>query len=291
MPDFSDVRVTVVGDVCEDVLIYGTASRMSRETPGLPVLDVAEEPFTIEGCASVAFRQIAAMGAEAFIVPTGRPARKTRLFASRDGTARELARWDTGWPNQDGETCAAMLREIPGDVLLYCQYRPGRPWGSILRLVSSYGSLRVGDVRDPADFVGILHAIKISADDAWECLTPPRPRRDPEGARLTALAMARTFGFRLVVVTMGAEGYAAATGETSFIGPALDGARRTSGAGDIFAAALTVALAAKYEIRDALDLASVTAGLAARKPEHLATVTREEIETWEQLSQEPPTST
>jgi len=275
--DFSDVRLIVAGDVCEDVIIVGTAKRFSRETPGLPVIDV-EHSVTIDGCTASPFRQVQALGAQAFLVPTGRSCVKSRLLALQDGDSREVARWDGPWPPEDVETFRLLFREAGrADGLLFSQYRPGRPMEPLLRLVRRFKGLKVVDARDPGHFAG-FDVLKIGMDDAWRALRQPRPRRTPERAAQAALAFGRSYGYRLAVVTMGAEGYAASTDEgTAIMEHALPGGWASPGAGDVFVATLTCALAAGHETREALKMANTAAGLACRKGQHLGVVTLEEL--------------
>lgn len=274
--DFSDVHLLVAGDVCEDVIVAGPARRLSRETAALPVIDV-ELDWHVDGCAAAAFRQGRALGAHAFLLPTGRPCSKSRLFAVQEGVSREVARWDSAWPLQDASMFREMMREIKGDVLLYSQNRSERPLDGIMRELRRFRGLRLADARHPAYFAG-LDIVKVGLDDAWAALRPPRPLRTPERAAQAAAAFAREYGYRMAIVTMGADGYAAYVDGAEVLGQGLRGGRRTSGAGDVFVATLACALGSKMEAREALELANVAAGLACRKDEHLSTITTEEVQ-------------
>lgn len=275
------MTLAVAGDVCTDVLYYGECRRLSRETPGVPIVDIADI-LEIEGGAAVGYRQAQALGATAYLIPTGPPAQKSRLYASLDGTAREMARWDHRWPRQNPDTFCDILRGLPkADTLLYCQYRPTAPKDAILNLIRSYGKLRIGDIKDPRQFVGTLHAVKVSQADLWHVMDPPKPKPTPEAALKIAQVLTRSLGYRLAVVTLGNEGYVASSYDgATFLGGGLPGGHRLAGAGDIFTASLACALAAKHEVRDALEIANVAAGLASRKPGHIETVSREEVTHW-----------
>ncbi len=279
--NIAGVKLTIVGDVCEDVLILGSVNRLSRESPGSPIVEVMDR-IEVEGCAQVAYRQALALGVQAYLIPVGGPALKSRLLASLDGISREVARWDESWPPVDSRSFRRLLRTAPkADGLLYCQYRPGRPSAAILGAIRSAAPVLMGDLRELDGFVGLLHIVKLSLDDAWALMARPRPRRTSEMALRVALRLAQDYGFQLATITMGSEGYAAATCDgASFLGGALPGGRRPSGAGDIFTATLACALAARHEARDALEIANIAAGLASRKEAHLATVTAGEIDEW-----------
>ncbi len=268
----------VAGDVCEDSLLVGTAERMSRETPGLPIV-LVETTLTIDGGAAVPYRQAQALQADAYLIPTGRPALKSRLFAANDGSSREIARWDRPWPPQDAGTFREIFRARPqAEALLYSQVRRGAPQAPIVKDCRSFKGLRLADAHHPAYFAG-FDVLKIGLDDAWAAVRPPRPSRTPLRALEVAESFASTYGYDLVVITLGASGYAAHwSGGQSIFDKGLQGGRRTAGAGDIFSATLAVALAEKQEIKDALRLANLAAGLACRKDEHLATVTKEELD-------------
>jgi len=276
--DFSDIRVLVAGDVCEDVILVGPAARLSGDAPGVPIVSV-EETLHLEACASAAFRQVLALGAVAYLIPAGRPALKSRLVvASPDADSRQVARWDSPWPSQDAETFRALLQEAPpADVLLFSQYRRTPPLEPILRAIRRWPGLCVVDAKNPGHFAG-LDVLKVSLDDAWSCLRPPRPLRTPRNAAAAAAALARSYGYRMVVITLGRAGYACSCEGAEIIEGGLEGARgSTAGAGDVFVATLSVALAAKHEIRQALKLANLAAGLVCRKEDHLPTVSAEEI--------------
>lgn len=285
--NFSDLRLIVAGDVCDDEMIVGVARRISREVPGIPILDVVERTV-IEGGAGAAYRQGEALGADSFLVPTGRASVKTRLIAVRDGIAHQIGRFDQPWPAEDPGAFTELIRGQQADVILYSQYRPGRPASAILREVRRAAPLRVGDIRGPSDFAGTLEIVKIGVEDAWAALAQPRPRQTPLAALDVAALLAETYGFQIVVITLGSQGYAAASMDGARImGPALEGGRRLSGAGDVFSATLALALAGKYELRDALELANTAAGLACRKDVHLSTVSKEELEQWANLAAIP----
>ena len=276
MLDFSDVRVLVAGDVCEDLILVGPPARLSGDAPGVPIVNV-QETVHLEACASSAFRQVMALGAQAYLIPAGRPALKSRLVASSDGTSRQLARWDSPWPSQDSETFRSLLQEAPSaEALLFSQYRRTPPLDPILRSLRRWPGLRVVDAKSPGHFAG-LDVLKVSMDDAWASLRQPRPLRTPRNAAAAAAALARSYGYRLVVVTLGHQGYAASCEGAEIIEGGHAGGISTVGAGDVFAATLAVALAAKHEAREALKLANLAAGLACRKQVHLPNVTAEEI--------------
>ena len=275
--------IIVAGDVCEDAILVGSTRRMSRETPGLPIV-LVETTLTIDGGAAVSYRQAQALQADAYLIPTGRPALKSRLFASNDGASREIARWDRPWPPQDAGTFRELFRARPqAECLLYSQVRRGAPQAPIIKDCRSFKGLRVADAHHPAYFAG-FDVLKIGLDDAWAAVRPPRPSRTPLRALEVAETFATSYGYELVVITLGASGYAAYyAGGQSIFDKGLEGGRRTAGAGDIFSATLTIALAEKEEARDALRRANLAAGLACRKEEHLATVTREELDAQVQL--------
>lgn len=273
-------RVIVVGDVCRDELIYGVVTRFSRDTPAIPVLDVHER-VVMEGGAANTFRQVQALGADAFLVPTGLPATKTRLVALSGERDRELARMDDRWPRVDPELVAGLIARAGDDfdAAIYSQYRPGRPDPAVLKQMKRLASPRIGDVREPSHFTGVLNIIKVAASDAWEAIERPRPRRTHAGAMNVARAVRLSYGYDVVVVTMGVEGYVAVADDGREVAEGgLSGALRSVGAGDIFTATLAVLLARGEELTTALSMANTAAGLSCRKDEHLPTVSFEEVQ-------------
>lgn len=183
---------------------------------------------------------------------------------------------------QDPQTFLDLLgAQDDFDAVLYSQYRPRsqRPHPAILRRLRACKRPRIGDVREPSHFAGVLDLVKVSMDDAWEGIERPRPRRSIDGARRVAKVMTMGYGFEWVILTMGPDGYVAANEAGTEIGEGgLSGAVRSVGAGDVFAATLTVMLAEGEEIRRALSLANRAAGLACRKNTHLPIVARGELD-------------
>lgn len=278
MLDFSDLHIIVAGDVCDDVILVGEANRLARDAPACPVVDVTVRE-TIAGGAAFAHQQVTALGASAFLVPTGPSAAKSRLYASREGQLSLLARWDDAWKPQDPRTFNDLLAAAPpANALVYSQVRRGRPDGGIIRLCRDFDGLRVADAHHPAFFAG-FDVLKIGLDDAWASLSPPRPPQTAERIAEAASVLAETYGYRLVVITMGRLGYCASIDSARICEQAIDPERgvATSGAGDVFTATLAVALAGNVEARHALRLANAAAGLACRWTRHLATVSIEEI--------------
>lgn len=272
MTPFADVRLIVAGDVCNDVLIAGRLRRFSREAVGVPVLDVEHESEVVGGAAA-AMRQAAALGAQVALVPAGAAPRKTRVVAVDEVESRQMARFDDPWPSYDAMGFCRLMREQKGDAALYCQYRHEQPDRAILAALRGF-PLVLADVRNPAHFTGVAQVIKISIEHAAEALHMPRVI--PTHA---ARQMCDRWGYRAVVITAGREGYACATFEGADITErGMEGAVRTAGAGDVFSATLAVALAGKYELRDALAVANRAAGLACRKAEHLASISWEELD-------------
>lgn len=245
----------------------------------MPIVEVGDT-IEIEGCAAVGYRQIVALGAQAYLIPAGPPAVKSRLYASSGGVSREMARWDTRWPLQSAQNAGALLAAFEGDAMLYYQYRPNRPSAGILQILRAYRGLRVGDVQDPRYFVGALDVVKVSQHDAWRLLQLPAPEETPAVATRVARAIGETYGFQAVVLTLGPLGFAAHSEGRDILGAALPGGTRPSGAGDIFSASLVTALAAGSQLPEALELANTAASLASRKEGHLATVSTMEIDEW-----------
>lgn len=257
----------------------GSPIRLSREAPGVPIVEVGDT-IEIEGCAAVGYRQIIALGAQANLVPTGLPSVKSRLYASQGGVSREVARWDTRWPLQSAQNAGTLLAASESDALLYYQYRPGRPAAGILQTLRTYRGLRVGDVQDPRYFVGALDVVKVSQEDAWRLLQIPHSEMTPQAALRVARAISETYGFSTAILTLGPLGFAAHTTEGAILGSAIPGGLRPAGAGDIFSGILVTHLAAGGEMREALRVANIGASLASRKEGHLATIGVRELAEW-----------
>src|SRR3990167_6641355 len=193
MPDFSALQVIVAGDVCDDIVVVGEATRLARDAPACPIVDITARE-TLAGGAGFVDAQVRALGAASFLVPTGPATAKSRLFAVREGAVSLLARWDDRWPPQDPAAFGELLAAAgPAAALVYSQVRRGRPDGSVLQLCRDFSGLRLADAHHPAYFAG-FDALKISLEDAWASLSPPRPPQTPVRVAEAASVLAETYG-------------------------------------------------------------------------------------------------
>lgn len=300
-----DVKVLVVGDVMVDRYIEGDADRLSPEAP-VPVVKVRSMSEQAGGAANVAANvvdlgaqcrvvgvvgvdrqgaeliddlRIAGIGADGIISTPDRPTTiKARVMAGR----HQVARFDL-------EESGPLPANVRGP--LHRQVRDGIEWADVV-VVQDYDK----GVMSPH----VIAEVSAGCRRPWKpwivdpksridqymeatCLKPNLrelhallPGVDPYDPRQMEEARKR-LGCLSLVVTMGPDGIAVASGISHQVVPAM--ARSVydvSGAGDTVAATLAVVTGAGGDVFQAVTLANMAAGVVVGKA-GCGTVTLQEI--------------
>jgi D-beta-D-heptose 7-phosphate kinase/D-beta-D-heptose 1-phosphate adenosyltransferase len=302
-------RVLVVGDSALDAYVAGEVERISPEAP-VPVLAVEREEFLLGGAANVA-KCLVALGArptlctvvgedadgelfrneaESLGIPkTGilvdrgrRTTRKTRIVARQQQVIR-LDRETVAplSPALEKRLTAAVARAVKrADAVVLSDYSKGVLSAAVCRAVFAAAGARPVLV-DPKNlpwkaFSGAtvlkpnLRAAEAFAHTSIE---------DEASAKRVASRIAEDVGVAHVLVTRGGGGMVLASrGSNSALAIAAHGTELVdeTGAGDVVAAAVSLALAAGAELGEAAWIGNVAAGVKVGKF-GAATVTGQEI--------------
>jgi D-beta-D-heptose 7-phosphate kinase/D-beta-D-heptose 1-phosphate adenosyltransferase len=294
----SRASVLVVGDVMLDRYIYGQVTRISPEAP-VPILSVERE-IAYPGGAGNVVRNLTAFGAAVALVSVvgddqagsdltglvgGQPGvepwllvqggrtttMKTRLVAS----GHHLLRTDREVTTPIHPKLAERMISIASDAMA----------ATGITVLSDYQKgLLAGDI--PARLIAAAHAAgrKVVVDSKGpdysrfagaDIIIPDRrnlsegsglPVEDEASVIAAAQALRSRHGFKVVLVTEGADGMTLVDAATArrFPAEAAD-VYDVSGAGDTVTAVLAAGIAAKLDLKLAVRLANVAAGIVVGK--------------------------
>ncbi len=304
-------RVLVIGDSALDAYIAGEVERISPEAP-VPVLAVEREDFLLGGAANVA-KCLVALGArttlctvvgedadgelfrseaEGIGIPrigilvdrSRRTTRKTRIVARQ----QQVIRLDRETiaplsPALEKRLCAAVARAVKrADAVVLSDYSKGVLSAAVCRAVFAAAGARpvlVDPKNLPWKAFGGATLLKpnLRAAEAFAHTSI----EDEASAKRVAARIAEELGVAHVLLTRGPDGMVLASrGSSATLGIAARAKQLVdeTGAGDVVAAALALALAAGAELGEAAWLANVAAGVKVGKF-GAATVTGQEIVT------------
>jgi len=289
------MRIVVVGDVLLDVDISGTSERLSPDAP-VPVVDVTGSSVRAGGAGLVAVL-LAADGAEVELVTALSDDARSHDMRRALAGVRTIAGHSSGPTpvktrvrtndhavTRLDEGCgavaaprvtAAMLESVAGaDAIIVSDYGRGLAADPALRTALERRRSRVPLVWDPHPRGArpVASATVVTPNLAEAEAFTGHAAQGVTGAADAAGALAASWGCGAVVVTLGALGALLltqpATGRPAG-GPALPllvpavpvGAADVCGAGDRFAASLTLALAGGAGLADAVAAAVQAAGV------------------------------
>ena len=311
LKQFQGRTALVVGDLIYDSFVYGAVERVSREAP-VPILSERRRSAMLGGAGNLA-RNVASLGGKVRLVcvigddvegqaaaqlaqeacgddawlvcAPGRPTPSKIRYVSNNQQMFCVDR-DPGGDIDDAaakSVLAAVTAALPGaDVVILSDYGRGVLTRAVLsRIIAAARQAGVPVSVDPRgrDFTRYDGAsvIKPNADElSVETGLPVTTDAEAEIA-LRALKK-RVPGVEALLVTRGAagmcllEGDGAASHHRSRARSVFD----VSGAGDTALAALSLGLAARLPLKDAMALADMAAGVAVAKA-GTAVVTSEEI--------------
>lgn len=297
-PQFTGLRIVVLGDVMLDTFVYGQCARISPEAP-IPVLRHEREDIMLGGAGNVA-RNIAALGGmavliglvgddpagkalhdriaaeagiEADLVSDGRPTtQKTRFVAAQ----QQMLRLDTEktHPTDPAPLLTAFRRQLPrADAVILSDYSKGVLTPDLLAgAIAAAREAGVPVVADPKNTdVARYDGVTLMTPNAAEAAAATGiacDGEDGEAEIAAARLLKRTPSSPALLITRGARGMTLAQrGRDVLHLPALARAVfDVSGAGDTVIATLTMGIAAGLPIAEATQIANVAAGLAVSKP-------------------------
>ena len=301
---FSRRRVLVVGDAILDTYLRGSATRLSREAP-VPVVSVMERVDVPGGAANAAANVHSLGGEVRFLSVVGSDEDAQRLRAALEaadvstddiledssrrtltkqrlvGDGQMLARFDEGTTQAiDGWVAEELLarlerHQVWADVVILSDYGAGVLSNAVVegihRLRRITQPLLVIDAKDPRRFRTLRPtAVKPNYVEACDLLDEPPladAHRRPQQVAAAAGRLLEACGAQLAAVTLDSDGVLLLERDAppyrTYARPETNA--RAAGAGDTFAAALSLALAAGQDGPVGVEIASAAAALAVGK--------------------------
>jgi rfaE bifunctional protein kinase chain/domain/rfaE bifunctional protein nucleotidyltransferase chain/domain len=302
---FGEASLVVVGDAVLDVWITGTASTVSREAP-VPAVDVTVREYAAGGAANTAANGAVLGGRVEFLGVVGQdeagallrdtlrssgaglaglldlPGRRTRTKSRVLAGHHVVARFDDGATGPLGRSAdlalADRLHELGprADVVLVADYGQGTLDGPavrrILQALARTGTVLV-DAHDPARWRALRPAISTPNWQEAKALLGRAALEHP-GARWQAIAalgprVLQRSGARQAVVTLDEDGavvLGADLPQAVHVPAATVAEPHPAGAGDTFAAALALSLAAGADLPAAARIAVAAGSVVAARP-------------------------
>jgi len=308
---FPRCRVLILGDVMLDEYMWGTVSRISPEAP-VPVVAVRSESVKIGGAGNVA-SNVAALGGRAtliglvgndvaaerlghelemagiksdgLIVDGSRPTTiKSRVVAGSQHVVRFDRESDAPVSQAiRGQVIAAVRERLrEADVLLISDYAKGLVSPALVRAVLALAARerRLVAVDPKVQHLALFKGVTVVAPNHHEAAAAARiPVRDEADLVRAGQRLLRSLKARAVLITRGEHGMCLfEEGRPVMHIPTV--AREVydvTGAGDTVMGALSLALAAGADMREAAVLANFAAGVVVGK-RGTATVSRAELE-------------
>ncbi|MEO1035004.1 MAG: bifunctional D-glycero-beta-D-manno-heptose-7-phosphate kinase/D-glycero-beta-D-manno-heptose 1-phosphate adenylyltransferase HldE [Pseudomonadota bacterium] len=292
VPDFSQARVVVAGDVMLDEYWFGATSRISPEAP-VPVVHVGSDEARPGGAANVAIN-LAALGARTaltgvvgndaaagmlgdliteagiehrFVVHPDMPTISKLRVLSRGQQLIRLDREDHG---SAGPSLNAPLEKLLGaaDALVLSDYAKGA-LSDVQALIELARERHVPVLVDPkgTEFVRYRGATLLTPNQS-EFEAVVGPCKDDADLVAKARALINELDLAALLVTRSERGMLlvdTADAEPFFLSTVAREVFDVTGAGDTVIATLAAALAAGCSRREAATLANLAAGLVVRK--------------------------
>ena len=308
---FPRCRVLVVGDVMLDEYMWGAASRISPEAP-VPVVAVHAETVKVGGAGNVA-TNVAALGGRARLVAVvgqdaagerlgqelelagvepdglvGDPSRPTTVKSRVVAGSQHVVRFDRESdapipPSVRRQLLAGVRRWLPEtDIVLISDYAKGLIGGAFVRelLVLAARHRKAVAVDPKVQHVPLFRGVTVLTPNHHEAAAAARiPLRTEADLLRVGQALLRRLRARAILITRGEQGmslFEAGRAVTHIPAVARE-VYDVTGAGDTVMAALSLALAAGSDLRQAAVIANYAAGIVVGK-RGTATVTRTELD-------------
>jgi rfaE bifunctional protein kinase chain/domain/rfaE bifunctional protein nucleotidyltransferase chain/domain len=296
---FPEITVAVAGDVIYDAYLDGRVTRLSREGP-VPVVGISDQTDAAGGGANVAVN-LAALGAKVTfcsVIGDDQPGRRILEILERQGVAvggvvassrrqtcakrrvladgRMLLRFDEGTERPPARAEQARMRAAIGaavarsDAVLLSDYGTGVVTDELVESVVRARADRplVVAGRDPRRFREARGLVCASFSEISPLLAPPATEKHRAAAVAASadVILAET-GADAAVVTLDSDGAVVIERgrPPRQVFADVVPERCSAGAGDTFAAALTLATVAGADITTAAEIASVAAAVVVGK--------------------------
>ncbi len=305
---FKGKNIAVIGDVALDSYVYGSINRLNPESAALLLTVYDEQEEYRLGCAGNAAMNAVSLGANVVLYcvlgndEKGEIFRKLceknkiKIVSAFEGETMKKQRWfekshnyylfrtDYGESNlkaiseKSQEELLNHLKSQNYDAIIFSDYNKRVFKGDFAQKIVSWAKsnniLTIADAK-PANIIQFkgVNVIRPNEKEARQMLKVTESEMSIQelAKRLKELA-----GAEYSVITRGKEGVVTYDGEFHQVETKARKVSDVSGAGDTFAAALTLALVNKASIADAANIANYASGIVVEKP-GTATASNEEL--------------
>lgn len=305
---FKGKKVAVIGDVALDAYVYGAINRLNPESAALLLTVYDEQEENRLGCAGNTAMNVSSLGAETTLYCLiGDDSRgitfrelceknKIRLISSFEGETMKKQRWfekahnyylfrtDYGESNlqpiseKSQEDLLKHLTSENYDAIIFSDYNKRIFKGDFAQKIVSWAKskkiLMVADAKpsNVLQFKGV-NVIRPNEKEARQMI---RASVSEMGIEELAKKLKEFAEAEYCVITRGKDGVATYDGGFNQIGTKARKVSDVSGAGDTFAAALTLSLLNGASIVEAANIANYASGIVVEKP-GTATASNEEL--------------
>jgi rfaE bifunctional protein kinase chain/domain len=304
---FKGKKIAVIGDVALDAYVYGAINRLNPESAALLLTVYDEQEEHRLGCAGNTAMNVSSLGGEVTLYcvigndSRGEIFRKLceknniKLVVAIEGETMKKQRWfekshnyylfrtDYGESNlqaiseKSQEELLSNLMNNNFDAIIFSDYNKRIFKGDFVQKVISWANSKnifsVADAK-PANalkFKGVK-VIRPNEKEARQMVDNGTGMKIEE----LSLKLKEVMESRYCVITRGKEGVATCDGGFHAIGTKARKVSDVSGAGDTFAAALTLSLINGADIIEAANIANYASGIVVEKP-GTATASNEEL--------------
>lgn len=239
------MKIAVIGDVIQDVFIYGECYKLNPEGPA-PLISHQKTIKKLGGAANVVDNLKNLGLSPDFFCPNTQPSRKTRIYAGNHIVCR-----------LDEDVISAKVnidyQNFDYDLIIISDYNKGAI-ENCSKIIKNSKKVFVDPKKDFRNYTGAF-CIKPNKLEFEKFFGPVN-----EG---NLIRLARENDHELVIVTLGAEGCMYAyRGDVRRIPVTVNEVSDVTGAGDCFMAALVYAVSKGYDIHQAIEMANKGAGVS-----------------------------
>ncbi len=295
--DFSKSKILIIGDVMLDEYIYGNVNRISPEAP-IPVLQMRDQKYTLGGAANVA-NNVAKLGADAYLfglvgkdqnaeifkkiitkegikgtfLATNQPTiTKTRMIAGNQQLMRldfeSKFELDDNLSNSVKKEFIRLIKEV--DIVIISDYQKGFLSQEIVTfIINKAKEFNKRVLVDPknSDWNYYANAFIITPNfkEFKEVINKNIDNQDNLIAE-NAQTLLKKYNLDALLVTRSEKGMSLICDDfVQHVHPEAKEVYDVSGAGDTVIAVLGTCLAKDYDLKSAMELANVAAGIVVSK--------------------------
>ena len=241
------MKIAVVGDVVQDIFIYGNCDRLNPEGPA-PLINHQRTVKKLGGAANVV-DNLKNLGVQSdFYYPNTQPSRKTRIYAGNHIVCRL---------DEDVTSTKVYIdyQNFDYDLVIISDYNKGAV-GNCSEIIKKSKKVFVDPKKDFKNYTGAF------------CIKPNRSEFEKFYGAVTPdnlVKLANENDHELVIVTLGSEGCIYSyRGDVRQIPATTNQVADVTGAGDCFMAALVYSISKGYDVNRSIEIANQGAGVSVK---------------------------